>query len=43
MVTCHIYVTSDEMVTVMVTSYKIAEEEIEGSERMILDNMYNTY
>jgi len=41
MVTCHIYVTSNETVTVMVTSYKIVEEEVEGSRRMILDNMYN--
>jgi len=43
MVTCNIYVTSNEMVTVMITSYKIVEKEIEGFGRITLDNMYNTY
>jgi len=43
MVTCHISVTSDVTVTVMVTSHEIAEKEIEGSERMTLYNMYNIW
>ena len=43
MVTCHISVTLDDTVTVIVTSYEIAEKEIEGSGRMILYNMYNTW
>ena len=41
MVTCHIYVTSNEMVTVMITSCKIVEKEVEDSGRITLDNMYN--
>jgi len=43
MVTCHISVTSDVTVTVMVTSHEITEKEIEGSERMTLYNMYNIW
>jgi len=41
MVTYHKYVTSDDMVTVMVTSHKITEEKIEGSGRIISYNMYS--
>ena len=32
---CYISVTSDNIVMVMVTSYKITEKNVEGSERMI--------
>ena len=39
---CHISVTPDDIVTVMVTSYKVTEKDIEDSERMILYNVYNT-
>jgi len=42
MVTCHMAVTSDDMVTVTVTSHEITEEEVEGSERMTSYNIYNT-
>ena len=35
---CHTSVTSDDMVTVIVT-----EKDIESSGRMISYNMYNTY
>ena len=31
----HILVTSDDMITVMVTSHKVTEKDIEGSGRMI--------
>jgi len=39
---CHKSVTSDNMVTVTVTSYEITEKDIEDSGKMILYNMYNT-
>ena len=39
---CHTSVTSDDMVTVMVTSHEITEKDVEGSERIISYNMYNT-
>ena len=42
---CHISVsvTLDDMVIVIVTSYKVTEKDIEDSERMMLYNVYNTY
>ena len=40
---CHKSVTSDDMVTVMVTSHEITEKDVEGSERMTSYNMYNIY
>ena len=40
---CHTSVTSDDMVTVMVTSYDITEKDIEGSRRIISYNIYNIY
>jgi len=36
-------VTSDDMVTVMDTSHKVTEKDIEDSKKMILYNMYNTW
>ena len=33
---CHISVTSDDMVIVIVISYEITEKDIEGSRKMIL-------
>ena len=38
---CHTSVTSDDMVTVIVTSHKIPEKDIEGSGRIVLYNMCN--
>ena len=38
---CHTSVTSDEMVTVIVTSYEAIEKNIEGSRIIMLYNMYN--
>jgi len=38
---CHTSVTSDDIVTVMVTSHKITEKDIKGSGRMISYNIYN--
>ena len=38
----HIQVTSDDMVTVIVTSHKVTEKDIEGSRRIISYNIYNT-
>jgi len=40
---CHTSVTSDDTVTVIVTSYEVIEKDIEGSGRMILYNMYNIW
>ena len=37
---CHISVTSDDMVTVTVTSYKITEKNIKGFGKIMLYNMY---
>jgi len=39
---CHKSVTSDDMVTVIVTSHEITEKNIEDSGKMISYNMYNT-
>jgi len=39
---CHTSVTSDDMITVMVISYKITEKNIKGSGRIILYNVCNT-
>ena len=39
----HTSVTLDDMVTVMVTSYKVTEKGVEGSEKMISYNIYYTY
>jgi len=39
---CHTSVTSYDAVTVIVTSYKIIEKDVEGSKKMILYNKYNT-
>ena len=36
---CHTSVTSDIMVTVMVTSHEITEKDIEGSERIMLSEV----
>ena len=33
---CHTSVTSDDTVTVTVTSHKVTEKNVEGSEKMIL-------
>ena len=41
MVICHTSVTSDDIVTVMVTSLEITEEKVEGSGRMISYNIYS--
>jgi len=38
---CHTSVTSDDMVTVIVTSHKIIEKDIKDSRRMTLYNMCN--
>jgi len=35
----HTLVTSDDMVTVIVTSHKVTEKNIEGSERIISYNV----
>jgi len=40
---CYISVTSYDIVTVMVTSYKITEKDIEGSGRMMSYNVYNIW
>ena len=40
---CYTSVTSDDMVTVMVTSHMITEKDIENSKRIISYNIYNTY
>ena len=40
---CYTSVTSDDMVTVMVTSHEIIEKDIEGSRRIKLYNVYNIY
>ena len=40
MVICHTSVTSDDIVTVIVTSNNITEKDVKGSERMISYNMY---
>ena len=39
---CYTSVTSDDMVTVMVTSHKVTEKDIEDSGRIMLYNMCNT-
>ena len=39
---CYTSVTSDDIVTVMVTSHEVTNKDIESSERMISYNMYNT-
>jgi len=39
----HTSVTSDDMATVIVTSYKITEKNIEASGKMILYNICKTY
>ena len=36
---CHTLVTSDDKVTVMVTSYKVIEKNIKGFEKIILYNI----
>ena len=33
---CHTSVTSDDMVTVMVTSYEVTEKDVKGSGKIIL-------
>ena len=38
----HTLVTSDDMVTVIVTSHEIIEKDIKGSGRITLYNMCNT-
>ena len=38
---CHKSVTLDDMVTVMVTSHKVTEKDIEGSERITSYNVCN--
>ena len=40
---CHTSVTSDDMITVIATSHKIIEKDIEGSGRMMLYNIYNIW
>jgi len=40
---CHTSVTSDDMVTVVVTSHKVTEKNIEGSEKIMLYNIYKIY
>ena len=40
---CHTSVTSYDMVTVMVTSHKVTEKDVEGSGRIMSYNMYNIY
>ena len=40
---CHTSVTSDDMVTVMVTSHMIQERIKKVLEKMMLYNMCNTY
>ena len=37
----HISVTSDDMITIMVTSHEVTEKNIKGFERMISYNIYN--
>ena len=39
---CHTSVTSDDMVTVKITSHKVIENSVEGSGKMILYNIYYT-
>jgi len=39
---CHTSVTSDDTVTVMVTSHKITEKDIESSGRMMSYNVCTT-
>ena len=36
---CYILVTSDDMVTVTVTSHEVTEKSVEGSRKMILYNI----
>ena len=36
-------VPSDDMVTVMVTSHKVTEKDVEGSGKMILYNIYKIH
>ena len=38
---CHTLVTSDDMVTVIVTSHKVTKKSIEGSGRIISYNVCN--
>ena len=38
---CHISVTLDDMVTVMVTSHKVTENDVEDSGRITIYNIYN--
>ena len=40
---CHTSVTSDDIVTVTVTSHRITKKDIEGFRRMTSYNMYNIY
>jgi len=40
---CHTSVTSDDMVTVIVTSHKVTEKNIEGSEKIMLYNVYKIH
>ena len=40
---CHTSVTLDDIVTVTVTSHKVTEKDVEGSEKMMLYNMYKIY
>ena len=40
---CHTLVTSDDMVTVKVTSHKNTEKDVKGSKKIILYNIYNIY
>ena len=35
----HISVTSDDMVTVMVTSHEVTEKDVEGFKKMMLYNI----
>ena len=40
---CHTSVTSDDMVTVVVTSHKVTEKNIEDSEKIMLYNIYKIH
>ena len=40
---CYISVTSDDTVTVIVTSHMVTEKDIKNSKKIILYNVYNIY
>ena len=40
---CHTSVTSDDIVTVMVTSYEIIKKDIKGSGKMMSYNVFYIY